>query len=143
MWLWIAGFACTGAPTAPEPAPAPTEATADALDAPPAGSIGGEPILPRPVVIGALSSDAVSSTVEASAAAVRACYERGGEGHDGKVLLRFLVLQDGHVGRVATQSTSLRAPAAEACLNELVGALQFPPLTSGETAIVHYPFVFP
>ncbi|TNE92445.1 MAG: hypothetical protein EP330_01965 [Deltaproteobacteria bacterium] len=142
-------IAC-GAP--PEPAetpeaPAPeAKAEAPAEEAPPAGKIGGAPILPHPVVIGALSADKVSEVIEAHLDELDACYTNEvAKKPDlkGKVLVKFSIQKDGSVTNARTESTSLRHEPTEACLAEVVAKQTFPALESGKLAVVQFPFSFP
>jgi hypothetical protein len=137
--LLLALFAC--APDAPPPvAPAPPQAVA-----PPAGAIGGEPILPRPTVVGAISADDVVAGMASQEAAIHRCWEQEKAKNPalaGKVLVKFVIGTDGAVRDPTVRSSSLRDPATEACVVARVGEVRYPPLASG-TAVVHYPFVFP
>lgn len=112
----------------------------------PAGIIGGEPILPRAVVVGGLSEAAVTSAIAGHRVAIDRCYESERAllpALAGKVLVRFSVLKDGAVADATIRSTSLRHPPTEACVAARVSEVRFPPLASGEKAIVTWPFVFP
>ena len=127
-------------PAAP-PAPPPS-----APAAAPAGRIGGVPIVAEPVVLGAMSVDAVHAGIGAQLAAIRACYDSAGgreAGRMGKVLVRFIIAKDGAVSSTSTRSTSLRHPATEDCVNARVAEARFAAPGNGGTAIVSYPFTFP
>jgi hypothetical protein len=122
------------------PVPAPV------VEAPPAGSIGGAPILPDPVVLGAISAEAVALGVAAQMEAINRCYEEARAKNAalaGKVLVRFSIAQDGSVSRTAIRSTSLWDTATEECVSARVAEARFPALEGGRVAIVTYPFVFP
>lgn len=143
--LLLLALAC---PPEPPATPAGSAASAPTVEAeaPPAGSIGGVPILPRPVVLGALDVAAVEAAVAEGRAALEGCYLAAVAGQPalrGKVLVRFTVLADGAVAEARTRSTSLRDAPTEACLLGAVRALRLPPLEGGERAVVDYPFVFP
>ncbi len=128
--------------TAPTPVPAPVVEEAP----PPAGSIGGAPILPDPVVLGAISAEAVAAGVDAQMEAINRCYEDARAKNAalaGKVLVRFSIAQDGTVSRTSISSTSLWDPPTEDCVSEQVAQARFPALEGGRVAIVTYPFVFP
>ncbi|MBW1878976.1 MAG: AgmX/PglI C-terminal domain-containing protein [Deltaproteobacteria bacterium] len=110
-----------------------------------AGIIGGEPILPRPVVLGAISNDAVEEVIDAHRDAIVACYEDERAkvpGIAGKVLIRFTIGADGKVVDVSTRSTSLRHEPTETCVEQVIAQAAFPALASGHLAIVNYPVVF-
>lgn len=131
----------SGAPTADAVPPA----TADAVE-PAAGSIGGEPILPKPIVLGAVTIADIEAGLGTQRSAIDACYATRvatEPGLSGKVLVKFSIAHDGHVPDASVASTSLRDPATETCLVARVLATRFPPLVDGEVAIVRYPFTFP
>jgi len=135
-FLLACGPSETAAPPAPPPAPAPVPA-----EEPVVGSIGGEPILPRPVVLGGLSTDAVVAAVEPRMADIRACARDAGR--RGKVLVKIVIGKDGAVTSATTRSTTLRHPPTEDCVNTVVAEVKFPALAKGTTAIVQYPFELP
>ncbi len=120
----------------PEPEAVVEPAPEEPVEAPVAGSIGGEPILPRPVVLGGISTEAVESGV--AAVDYAGCHQLG----TGKVLVQFTIAMDGSVSKSETVSTSLRQPETEACLEARITEARFPPLERGDKAIVKYPFVF-
>jgi hypothetical protein len=145
MFALLALLACGSTPPAEAPAEPVAEAPA-AAEEPPVGKIGGEPILPKPTVIGAIDEKIVEDGIAAQRAAIVKCWEdaRAERPHlRGKVLVKFHINRDGTVSETSTKSTSLRHPGAEACVNERVAEAKFPPLTGGSYAIVQYPFVFP
>ena len=136
----------------PEPAPAaaPDAAPKDAPEAtskPPAGKIGGDPILPKPVVVGGIANDAVEAGIAKQMDAINACWSdartKDPKVKPGKVLVKFTIDKDGTVNAPKTQSTSVRHEATEDCVNQQVAKASFPPLAEGKLAIVRYPFVFP
>ena len=115
-------------------------------DAPPKGSIGGEPILPDPVVVGGIDAKAVDQTIEAQMGEINKCWEdqrANKPGLAGKVLVKLIISKDGSVASTSTKSTSLRHAATEDCVNGALAKAKFPALQRGKTAIVSYPFVFP
>lgn len=144
MLVFLGLLACSD-PVVPSgtDAPGPVEAP---LPAPaPSGSIGGEPILEGVVVVGAIATSAVDAGVAAQMDKITACYTRGRASNpelSGKVLVRFTIDREGHVGSTTIRSTSLRHPSTEDCLQRAVAKAQFPPLKGGKIAVVNYPFVF-
>ncbi len=142
IWLLLAcSTPSVDAPTVDVPAPSPPAAdpppepgTEGGEPAPPAGRIGGEPILSTPVVLGAIDNQAVTDVVDALE--LGSCPS---ERH-GKVLVQFIISPLGTVHQQKVLSTSLRDPAAEQCLLDLVGAVRFAELESGTKALVKYPF---
>ena len=156
MLLLLALLGCAD-PPAPAPAPPPPVApppavapgpTADAGVAPAGsigGTIGGEPILPNVIVLGALSTDAVTGTVGMHKGQVDACYTASAKttpGLAGKVLVTIRIGRDGRVQDATVTSTSLRDPNTEACLAGVLLGVRFPALPDGDVAIVRYPFNF-
>lgn len=117
-----------------------------ASDGAPAGRIGGVPIVSEPVVLGAMSADAVRTGIAAELNAIHACYDSAGgrkAGRMGKVLVRFIIAKDGAVSSTSTRSTSLRHPPTEDCVNARVAEARFVAPGNGGTAIVSYTFAFP
>ena len=133
---------------APAPAGSPTEPTPTPIEptpAAPAGMIGGEPILPKAIVLGAISTQEVVAGITPHQAAIDACYTTRAAANPelaGKVLVKFIIGRDGHVKQSSTASTSLRDEATETCVNERVREATFPALKDGDVAIVRYPFDF-
>jgi len=128
-------LACSDAPEVTPVAETPVEQAQ--VEEPPAGRIGGEPILPHPVVLGGIST----SDVEAGLAELdtQACHQAF---NSGKVLVQFTIDNEGHVTDSKLVSTSLRTPETEACLVEAVRSATFPALVTGDKAIVKAPFLF-
>ena len=155
MWLLLTLLAC--APEAPAPSPeAAVEASPKAepkvepqaeLDgAKPKGKIGGEPILPTPNVVGAISESDVKAAVEAQMDAINGCWRarvKDVPGLRGKVLLHVVINAEGGVDRADPKSSSLRDPDVESCISAVVAKIQFPKRATGELAIATYPFEFP
>ena len=137
MWLLLTLLACTSEAPAPEPAPEPTK---------PRGRIGGEPILPDPVVVGAISAEDVDAGIDAQKGAIAACWTEHGAkqtGLRGRVLYKFTIAKEGRVDKAVVKSSSLRHPETEACVTDVIAKATFTPLKTGKLAIVHYPFAFP
>ncbi len=145
MFSLLTMLAC-GAPEPPSEAPEPEAVTLASPSAAPVGAIGGEPILPRPVVLGAISAEAVDAGIDDRREAIEACYQdelAENAGLAGKVLVRFTIARNGSVSKANIKSTSLRHAPTEDCLSAQVAEAHFPALEIGEVAIVTYPFVFP
>ena len=112
----------------------------------PAGSIGGDPILPTPIVLGGLATKDVQVVVDAAKPAFDACFAAAHAKDPklaGKVSVRFAIGAEGRVGTVRTKSTSLWNTELETCLNTKISTLTFPKPSGGSTAIVTWPFSFP
>jgi len=128
-----------------EPATASEAVSKEVPTSPPAGSIGGAPILPDPVVLGAISAGEVDARIEGKMDAINRCYRdelAKNAGLAGKVLVRFTIAKDGTVSRAAIRSTSLRHAPTEECVSARLSEVRFPALEMGRLAIVTYPFVF-
>ena len=144
MWL-----GCGSAPTSEEaavPEAAEVQAPAEVAPPTPAGRIGGQPILPKPVVIGGIANADVEAGVMARKDQIAQCFDTQRAQNPtlaGKVLIKFSIDAEGRVSRSATRSTSLRNHVVENCVNAEVVQAVFPKLQSGRFAIVQYPFVFP
>jgi len=138
MWLML--LACSTPAPAPTAAPPEPAQTPVAADAPPVGSIGGEPILERPVVIGGIPNEAVEAVIDQHQATLLACQAAP---RAGKLLLHFVIAKDGQVRDADLRSTTLRHPATEACVLEALAALQFPALSRGDRAVVTWPLAMP
>ncbi len=140
MLIWLLVSTLLTAVAADPPAPA-----ASASAAPPAGpSIGGEPILHQPVVLGAMATEAVTGALDGQKSAIQACYDtHGAAGLSGKVLVRFSIGKEGQVKSAEVKSTSLRHPATEACVVEVVKATRFPQPGKGGIVIASVPFDLP
>ena len=135
-------LACSSSTPDVAEAPSPEATSAKA----PAGTIGGQPILPKPMVIGGIDNQAVEDNILKHREEIKACYTNQlaqTPGLRGKVLIKFSIDADGKVSRSNTRSTSLRNEAVESCINEQVAKTTFPALKTGRVAIVQYPFVFP
>lgn len=130
VMLWLA---CGEAPepafqVAPEPVEEP--------EAAPSGRIGGEPILDRPVVLGGIATADVEAVV--NELDWLGCHKAG----SGKVLVQMSLAANGSVSETKVASTSLRNPETEDCLLALLDGSTFPPLVTGEKAIVKYTFAY-
>ena len=118
-------------------------AAADAVVSP-GPSIGGEPILHQPVVLGVMATEAVTGALDTQKAAIQACYDtHGATGQVGKVLVRFSIGKEGQVKSAEVKSTSLRHAATEACVVDVVKATTFPKPGKGGIVIATVPFDLP
>ena len=106
------------------------------MDPAPVGTIGGEPILERPVILGGIATEAVEAVVEARSEALQACRTAPGPG---KLLLQFRIDAGGEVVEADLRSTTLRHAETEACVLAEVRSLRFPALERGEVAVVTWP----
>ena len=158
MLLLFSVLACSDPVVPPQAELTPEELTPDPVThpdvvaaaqeptTPPIGSIGGEPILPDIVVVGGISAAKVEASMAEHTSDILGCQKAGLEQNPvmkGKVLVKFSIDKEGKVGSNRVVSTSLRHPATETCLTELVAQISFPALDRGRIAIVTYPFEFP
>jgi hypothetical protein len=98
------------------------------------------------VVLGGIATDTVNRIIGAQMAAIQQCHSPAlgdGPSSRGKVLVRFTLSKEGLVSKAATLSTSLRNDTTEDCLIARLLGTRFPPLETGEIAVITYPFVFP
>ena len=139
----VFALACTSPSTSDvTEAPSPEAVAVKA----PSGTIGGQPILPKPMVMGGIDNQAVEDNILKQRESIEACYTSQlaqTPGLRGKVLIKFTIDAEGKVSRSNTRSTSLRNETVETCINEEVAKTTFPALKTGRVAIVQYPFVFP
>lgn len=142
LFFLLALTACAPAPSAEPVVSEPSTPE----HASPAGRIGGEPILPDPVVVGGIDTQQVSDVIGTHIEAINDCFEAERTTKPelaGKVLVKFTISKDGSVANASTKSTSLRHEPTETCLTSLLAQATFPALSGGRLAVVHYPFVFP
>jgi hypothetical protein len=153
MWMILFSLACSNPdPVGGQEAASSTPETLEPVVAvpehaalPTPGLIGGEPILPSPVVLGAISANDVKVGVQAKMADINRCYQDAlveNKTLSGKVLVRFTIDEDGRVSKTGIRSTSLRHATTEACVVAKLSEVRFPSLEHGRVAIVTYPFVF-
>ena len=124
-------------PVAPREAPRPQPVEEVP---PPAGRIGGEPILERPVIVGGIANEAVEAVVQGHAATLSACHSAPASG---KLLLHFTLSRSGQVQELELRSTTLRHEPTEQCILNEIRGLQFPELERGEIAVVTWPLELP
>jgi tetratricopeptide (TPR) repeat protein len=97
------------------------------------------------IVFGSISKDAISRVIRSQLARVRHCYQRElsmKPDLQGRVVVRFTILENGQVGERSIMSTTLADPRVESCVLEVIGSLEFPAVPGGGLVIVNYPFVF-
>jgi outer membrane biosynthesis protein TonB len=91
---------------------------------------------------GTISGAEVRSIVHSKMAEVQRCYAAAISGGDGggRVVVRFLIDEAGHVVTAHVGANSFGAPEVGCCLVNRVASWQFPKPTSGFVS-VEYPFV--
>lgn len=104
------------------------------------GAFGG-----APVILGALDKTAISDEVHRHLAQIRFCYQREltkQPALSGKVVLKFVIANDGTVSSVDVKETTLAQPDVESCLCDVTRRMEFPEPRGGGICIVSYPFIF-
>lgn len=99
----------------------------------------------QPVILGALSKEAIDAVVKDALADVRRCYKKGLRSNPklaGRVAVKFIIEPDGTVREAAIKSSTLGDARVESCVAAEVAALRFPKPAGGGIVIVSYPFVF-
>ena len=101
-------------------------------------------IIPGTVTLrGALDKEIIRRIVRRHINEVRYCYEQALAGHPslgGRVVVQFTIAGTGRVLASVLQSSSLGAPAVDACVVNAVKRWEFPQPTGGGLVIVSYPF---
>lgn len=103
------------------------------------------PGLPPPITLGTLDKALIDGVIKKHMGEYRRCYQRElyRDGSlDGKVVLKFVIGNDGGVTYTAVQSTTLAHGSVEACVAERFLRLRFPEPKGGGIVIVKYPFIF-
>ncbi|MFH1810772.1 MAG: VIT domain-containing protein [Pseudomonadota bacterium] len=116
-----------------------------------AGGLGGRVArVPRVmagqvVVQGSLDKEVIRRVIQDKLAQVKACYQRELAREPelaGRVVLEFVVGEDGKVQSARVVETTLNSAAVEICLTKKATAWRFPAVKGGGTVIVRYPFMF-
>lgn len=94
---------------------------------------------------GGLSREAVKKVIDANMAAVTYCYEKalvGNSNLSGKAVFEWKILQNGKVGQVGIQSSTLRSNKLHSCIKGAIKSWQFPQPKGVSSTTVSYPFIF-
>lgn len=97
------------------------------------------------VTLGGIRPDEVDRVVKRHLAQIRYCYQRELQKNPalaGKLSVKFTIAADGSVSSATASSSTLEAPAVEACVASRFLRMQFPSVRGGGVALVKYPFVF-
>ena len=87
--------------------------------------------------------DAVSAVIKAGKPDVKACGatdKTGAEAAVGKVSLTFVIEPDGKVSKTVVEESSTNSEGADACVQAVVQAWEFPAHPLGESIEYTYPF---
>lgn len=98
-----------------------------------------------PIILGALSREAMDQVVNRHLNQLRYCYQRAltrDPDIAGKVVVKFEVAADGTVTSAEIKSTTMNNEQVESCLVGRFMRFQFPEPKGGGIVIASYPFVF-
>lgn len=104
----------------------------------------GKPSQPESDSKSSLPPEEVQRVIRSGLADLRACYEEGLKRNPslgGRVTVRLIIDQDGHVSSVAPECTSLPDPAVVSCMAKRFGRYQFPKPATGSATVI-YPVMF-
>ncbi len=94
---------------------------------------------------GSIDREAVRRVIRSILSQIKSCYERrlrNNSGLEGKVVIRFVIEEQGRVRRAETKSSTLNDRDVEACVAMRIREQRFPDPPAGTIAEVDYPFVF-
>ena len=94
---------------------------------------------------GGLSREAVKKVIDENMAEVTYCYEKalvGNSNLSGKAVFEWKILQNGSVGQVGIQSSTLHSNKLHSCIKGAIKGWQFPQPKGVSTTTVSYPFIF-
>ncbi len=97
------------------------------------------------ILIGALEKSQIDRVVKAHLAQIRFCYMKQLQHNpmlEGKVVVKFVIAQDGSVSSAKVHATSLDNPVVENCICTRFMKYQFPKPRGNGIVIVTYPFYF-
>jgi len=97
------------------------------------------------IILGSLSKDHIDSVVKKNLRGISGCYQRSlnrDPGLRGKLVVKFVIAQDGSVSSASTKSSTLRNRTVEECVNAEFRMMRFHRPKGGGIVIVSYPFVF-
>lgn len=94
---------------------------------------------------GSIDREAVRRVIRSILAQIKSCYERQlrtNTSLEGKVVIKFLIEDQGRVRQASTKTTTLNNATVEACVAARIREQRFPDPPAGTVAEVDYPFVF-
>lgn len=95
--------------------------------------------------IGTIDREAVRRVVRSKLVEIKSCYERAlntDKSLEGKVVIRFVIEEQGRVRVATTKSSTLHNRQVEECVAARIKSAVFPEPPQGTVAEVDYPFVF-
>lgn len=94
---------------------------------------------------GTIDREAVRRVIRSILPQIKSCYERElrvKKGLEGKVVIRFVIMEQGRVKSAGTKSSSMGNSTVESCVAARIREARFPEPPVGSEAEVDYPFVF-
>lgn len=94
---------------------------------------------------GSIDREAVRRVIRSILQQIKSCYERRlrtNSGLEGKVVIRFIIEEQGRVRKADTKSSTLNDRDVESCVASRIKEQRFPDPPAGTIAEVDYPFVF-
>jgi hypothetical protein len=108
--------------------------------------IAGSNGAPEPIVLGAIDTDAIAREVAKHRDEIKYCYEKeiNAERPDlaGRINIKWVIGASGAVTSAGLASSTMKNPAVEGCVIDVIKRIVFPPVKGGGVAEVTYPFVF-
>lgn len=98
-----------------------------------------------PRLMGGLDREIVQRVVRSHRREIKFCYEEELQKDrrlEGELVVKFTILPTGRVVSSVSESTTLKSPAAEACMHSKIKRWIFPEPDGGGTVVVRYPFRF-
>lgn len=109
------------------------------------GSVSVDPGGAEESFEGSIDREAVRRAIRAILNEIKNCYERRLQSNSnlgGKVVIRFVIGDQGRVRQASTKSTTLNDAVVESCVAARIKNQRFPDPPEGTVAEVDYPFVF-
>lgn len=94
---------------------------------------------------GSIDREAVRRVIRSILSQIKSCYERrlrANSALEGKVVIRFVIEEQGRVRKAETKNSTLNDREVEACVASRIREQRFPDPPAGTIAEVDYPFVF-
>lgn len=98
-----------------------------------------------PIILGALSREAIAEVFRVNNSKLRYCYERQlvqQPDLSGKVVVKFVIAKDGSVSSANIKQSDPDLEVVGDCMTKQIARFRFPEPTGGGIVIVSYPFTF-
>ncbi len=92
-----------------------------------------------------IDREAVRRAIRSSLSEVKKCYENrlpNNPSLGGKIVVRFVIKDDGSVSKSEIKSTTVNDSQVEGCVTNVIAQKTYPAPPKGEVAEINYPFVF-